>query len=200
MVQVSSHGVDDSWVSVGHGGVSSDSKRISGTAVVLIAILIGGDFMAFVPGVKKQQTFPSTIAAFWAVYAAGIGAYGLTRELKWSRPLAGGVFGFSVAVSVIAVILVVRLADAFRMFDVVYIPADRNTEILGWLKTDAAQKYDLLVDLTAVDFGGGRPLEVVYQLWSIPHKRALRLKALLPLAGVRFVARGFFMTCARAVV
>ncbi len=62
---------------------------------------------------------------------------------------------------------------------VVYIPADRNVEILGWLKS--AQGYDLLVDLTAVDFGGGRPLEVVYQLWSIPNKRALRLKALLQL-------------------
>lgn len=48
------------------------------------------------------QTFPSTVAAFWAVYAAGIGAYGLTRELRWSRPLAGGIFGFSVAVSVLA--------------------------------------------------------------------------------------------------
>lgn len=64
---------------------------------------------------------------------------------------------------------------------VVYIPAERNTEILGWLATDASQLYDLLVDLTAVDFGGGRPLEVVYQLWSIPFKRALRVKAVLPL-------------------
>lgn len=48
------------------------------------------------------QTFPSTVAAFWAVYAAGIGAFGLQRELKWPRPLAGGVFGFSVAISVLA--------------------------------------------------------------------------------------------------
>jgi NADH-quinone oxidoreductase subunit C len=64
---------------------------------------------------------------------------------------------------------------------VVYIPAERNAEILGWLKTDAAQQYDLLADLTAVDFGGGRPLEVVYQLWSIPQRRALRVKAVLPL-------------------
>jgi NADH-quinone oxidoreductase subunit C len=64
---------------------------------------------------------------------------------------------------------------------VVYIPADRNVEILRWLATDASQLYDLLADLTAVDFGGGRPLEVVYQLWSIPFKRALRVKTLLPL-------------------
>ena len=62
---------------------------------------------------------------------------------------------------------------------VVYIPAERNSEILGWLASE--EQYDLLIDLTAVDFGGGRPLEVVYQLWSIPNKRALRVKALLPL-------------------
>ena len=59
---------------------------------------------------------------------------------------------------------------------VVYVAADRNLEILGWLKSDAQHSYDLLRDVTAVDYGGGRPLEVVYQLWSIPHRRALRLK------------------------
>jgi NADH-quinone oxidoreductase subunit C len=68
---------------------------------------------------------------------------------------------------------------------VVFIPADRNVEILRWLRDDPAQRYDLLIDLTAVDFGGGRPLQVVYQLWSIPHKRALRLKAELPLDALR---------------
>jgi NADH-quinone oxidoreductase subunit C len=64
---------------------------------------------------------------------------------------------------------------------IVYIPADRNVEILAWLANDESQQYDLLADLTAIDFGGGRPLEVVYQLWSIPLKRALRVKTLLPL-------------------
>ncbi len=64
---------------------------------------------------------------------------------------------------------------------VIFIASDRNVEILGWLKTDPSQRYDLLVDLTAVDYGGGRPLEVVYQLWSIPNKRALRVKSLLVL-------------------
>lgn len=64
---------------------------------------------------------------------------------------------------------------------IVYIPADRNVEILAWLANDPSQQYDLLADLTAIDFGGGRPLEVVYQLWSVPLKRALRVKALLML-------------------
>jgi len=64
---------------------------------------------------------------------------------------------------------------------VVRIPPDRLVEILGWLKDDPDQRFDYLADLTAVDWGGGRPLEVVYQLWSIPHRRALRIKAALPL-------------------
>jgi NADH-quinone oxidoreductase subunit C len=64
---------------------------------------------------------------------------------------------------------------------VVFIAPERNVEILRWLHGEPDQRYDLLIDLTAVDFGGGRPLQVVYQLWSIPHKRALRLKAELPL-------------------
>jgi NADH-quinone oxidoreductase subunit C len=64
---------------------------------------------------------------------------------------------------------------------VVYIPSADVREMLGWLKNEPAQRYDFLADLTAVDYGGGRPLEVVYQLWSIEHKRALRVKATLPL-------------------
>jgi NADH-quinone oxidoreductase subunit C len=64
---------------------------------------------------------------------------------------------------------------------VVYIPADRVVEILGWLKSSPAHDYDLLKDLTAVDYGGGRPLQVVYQLWSIRRRHELRLKAELPL-------------------
>ncbi len=64
---------------------------------------------------------------------------------------------------------------------VVYIDPGRNTEVLDWLRTDPGQRYNLLVDVTAVDHGDGRALEVVYQLWSIPHRRALRVKCELPL-------------------
>jgi NADH-quinone oxidoreductase subunit C len=67
---------------------------------------------------------------------------------------------------------------------VVYIDADRNVEILGWLKEDPAQRYELLLDVTAVDYAGGRPLEVVYQLISIEHRRTLRIKATLPLTAL----------------
>lgn len=64
---------------------------------------------------------------------------------------------------------------------VVFVRPDRAHEILAWLKDAPGHRYDLLLDVTAVDFGGGRPLQLVYQLWSIAHKRALRLKAELPL-------------------
>jgi NADH-quinone oxidoreductase subunit C len=64
---------------------------------------------------------------------------------------------------------------------VVYIPADRVVEILGWLKSAPGHDYDLLKDLTAVDFGGGRPLQVVYQLWSIRRRHEIRVKVELPL-------------------
>ena len=68
--------------------------------------------------------------------------------------------------------------------DVVYIDPVRVTELLGWLHRAPDQHYDHLADVTAVDYGGGKPLEVVYQLWSIPHRAALRIKCELPLTGL----------------
>ncbi|HEX7118482.1 MAG TPA: NADH-quinone oxidoreductase subunit C [Longimicrobiales bacterium] len=64
---------------------------------------------------------------------------------------------------------------------VVFVRAERSKEVLGWLKDAPGHRYDLLKDVTAVDFGGGRPLQVVYQLWSIEHRRSLRVKVELPL-------------------
>ncbi len=68
--------------------------------------------------------------------------------------------------------------------DVVYIDPARVVEVLRWLHDAPGQQYDHLADVTAVDYGGGRPLEVVYQLWSIPHRRALRVKCELPVEGL----------------
>jgi NADH-quinone oxidoreductase subunit C len=65
---------------------------------------------------------------------------------------------------------------------VVFVAPELSLEILRWLKEDPGQHYDLLADVTAVDYGGGRPLHVVYQLWSMPHRRALRVKCELPLS------------------
>ena len=64
---------------------------------------------------------------------------------------------------------------------VIYVSADDNVKVLRWLKDDPAQRYDLLKDVTAIDYGGNRPLEVIYELWSIPNRRQLRVKCVLPL-------------------
>ena len=88
--------------------------------------------------------------------------------------------------------LIGRFGDAIVHHEVtagdqvsVIVDASRVREILEWLKTDADQHYEFLSDLTAVDFGGGRPLQVVYQLWSLAHRRNLRVKAELPLSGLQ---------------
>ena len=64
---------------------------------------------------------------------------------------------------------------------VVFLEPDHGYEILSWLKDDPGQAYDFLADVTAVDYGGGRPIQVVYQLFSMTHRRALRVKCELPL-------------------
>jgi NADH-quinone oxidoreductase subunit C len=64
---------------------------------------------------------------------------------------------------------------------VVYLRPERAKEVLGWLKDAPGHRYDMLQDVTAVDYGGGRPLQLVYQLWSIENRRALRVKVELPL-------------------
>jgi NADH-quinone oxidoreductase subunit C len=67
---------------------------------------------------------------------------------------------------------------------IVYVPPARILEILQWLRDAAEHRYDFLQDLTAVDYGGGRELQVVYQLWSISNRLNLRVKCELPLSGL----------------
>jgi NADH-quinone oxidoreductase subunit C len=64
---------------------------------------------------------------------------------------------------------------------ILYIDPAKSLEILRWLRDDEGERYDFLQDLTAIDYGNGATLQVVYQLWSNPNKRNLRLKAELPL-------------------
>lgn len=60
---------------------------------------------------------------------------------------------------------------------IVYVTRDRAHEALAWLKGEPNQRYDYLVDVTAVEYRDRElPLEVVYQLWSLDRKRALRVK------------------------
>jgi NADH-quinone oxidoreductase subunit C len=61
---------------------------------------------------------------------------------------------------------------------IVTIQAERNREILAWLKDEPDQAYNYLVDVTAVEYRDGeRPLEVVYELFALGRNAALRLKA-----------------------
>jgi len=64
---------------------------------------------------------------------------------------------------------------------VVWIDPAKSLEILTWLKDDPGQRYDMMSDVTGVDYGNGRPVEVVYQMFSTVHKHALRVRCKLAL-------------------
>jgi NADH-quinone oxidoreductase subunit D len=70
--------------------------------------------------------------------------------------------------------------DALRVA-VVEVGPDSVHEVLAFLKSETDLSYDLLVDVMGADRGGGRPLEVWYQLWSMKHGRQLRVVCHLPL-------------------
>lgn len=65
--------------------------------------------------------------------------------------------------------------------NVVFVDPARLRDVLTFLKQDPEQHYEFLLDVTAVDYGGGKPIQVVYQLWSLAHHRLLRVKVDLPL-------------------
>lgn len=63
---------------------------------------------------------------------------------------------------------------------IVWVAREKAHEIFAWLKSDPAQQYDYLVDVTAVDYRDPElPLEVVWQLRSLPLNRDLRVKVAL---------------------
>jgi NADH-quinone oxidoreductase subunit C len=71
----------------------------------------------------------------------------------------------------------VRRAEVSCGDTIVIVAQTQAHEILGWLKTEAGQQFDYLVDVTAVEYRDReRALEVVYQLWSLDRKAFLRLK------------------------
>jgi NADH-quinone oxidoreductase subunit C len=80
-----------------------------------------------------------------------------------------------------------RFGEAVRRVDVVWgettvvVDGARVLEIVRWLHDDDAQRYELLSDVTAVEYRDrGRPIEVVWHLRSLAFRRFLRLKAELP--------------------
>ncbi len=80
-----------------------------------------------------------------------------------------------------------HFGDVVRRVDVVWgettvqIDAARALDVVRWLHDDPSQRYDMLVDVTAVEYRDPeQDLEVVWHLRSLPYRRFLRLKA--PLA------------------
>ena len=64
---------------------------------------------------------------------------------------------------------------------IVHVAGVRAHEILAWLRDAPDERYDYLVDVTAVEYRDReRPLEVVYQLRSLSRNAQLRVKIELP--------------------
>ena len=60
---------------------------------------------------------------------------------------------------------------------IVTVTREAAHDVLAWLKDDPGQRFNYLADLTAVEYRDReRPIEVVYQLWSMGRKAALRVK------------------------
>ena len=63
----------------------------------------------------------------------------------------------------------------------VVVDAGQVNAIVRWLHDDPTQRYDYCVDVTAVEHRDLElPIEVVWHLRSLPFRRFLRLKALIP--------------------
>ena len=80
-----------------------------------------------------------------------------------------------------------QFGDAIHRVDIVwgettvFVDRTRVEEIVRWLHDDPQQRYDYCSDITAVEFRDfERPIEVVWHLRSLPYRRFLRLKTLLP--------------------
>jgi NADH-quinone oxidoreductase subunit C len=80
-----------------------------------------------------------------------------------------------------------QFGDAVQRVDVVwgettvFVDRGRVLDVVRWLHDDPAQRYDYLVDVTAVEYRDlDRPIKSVWYPRSLPYRRFLRLKALLP--------------------
>lgn len=71
----------------------------------------------------------------------------------------------------------------------VYVTKARLHDIVRWLHDEPTERYDYLVDVTAVEYrDADRPIEVVWHLRALQHRRFLRLKVELPKRGPLEVA------------
>lgn len=76
---------------------------------------------------------------------------------------------------------VVQRVDVVWGETTVVLDGRRVLDVVRWLHDDPAHRYDYLCDVTAVEFRDVQvPLEVVWHLRSLPHRRFLRLKVEIP--------------------
>jgi NADH-quinone oxidoreductase subunit C len=76
---------------------------------------------------------------------------------------------------------VVQRVDVVWGETTVVLDGQRVLDVVRWLHDDPAHRYDYLCDVTAVEFRDVQvPLEVVWHLRSLPHRRFLRLKVEIP--------------------
>ncbi len=75
----------------------------------------------------------------------------------------------------------VKRVDVIWGETIVYVDPAAAHEIIRWLHDDQSQQYDFLSDVTAVEYRDADvPIEVVWQLRSLPYRRFVRIKAQLP--------------------
>ena len=66
-----------------------------------------------------------------------------------------------------------NFGDATALVD-----AARLVDVMRFLRDDAACQFDMLTDVTCVDYLGEQPrFEMVYHLYSVPKNKRLRVKA-----------------------
>ena len=85
-----------------------------------------------------------------------------------------------------AIQLAERFPDAVVASEVVwgettvYVDSSRILEVLQWLHDDPSQRYEYLSDVTAVEYRDFEtPVEVVWHIRSLSHRRFLRIKTSL---------------------
>lgn len=95
-------------------------------------------------------------------------------------PHRGGTANPSVASARVAFLQAVERVDVVWGETTMVVSRDRVHDVIRWLHDDAAQRYDYLSDVTAVEFRDpANPIEVVWHLRSLPFRRFLRVKVLL---------------------
>ena len=75
----------------------------------------------------------------------------------------------------------IKRVDVIWGETIVYVASFAAHDVIRWLHDDPSQQYDFLSDVTAVEYRDADvPIEVVWQLRSLPYRRFIRIKAQIP--------------------